>query len=148
MLQSFKVSHWPRTRAACDACQEKVSDRQHAETDTWALEKSPLAHAISYLPTKIIQLNASVRNCLPSIDNMCYYIAVLNGTDGQYVKGFDVPVVLQNQSNYICLHELDTEAAQDFEPRAHSDLVKQHITPPGLNLETTQLWRAVPCTMP
>ena len=95
--------------------------------ETWM--KSPLAHAISYLQTEIIQLNASVRNCLSSIDNMCYYIAVLNGTDGQYVKGFDVPVILQHQSNYICLRELDTEAGQDFEPRVHSDLVKQRTTP-------------------
>ena len=75
MLQSCKVSQWPRAQAACNACQEKVSDRQHAETDTWALDekKSPLAHAISYLQTKIIQLNASVRNCLSSIDNVLLY---------------------------------------------------------------------------
>ena len=88
--------------------------------------KSPLANAISFIQTKIIHLKSSIQNCLECIDNLCFFISMINGTDSMYVRGCGTPVVLGKQENFVCLRELDESFPLDA--LQQPEIVKQRTT--------------------
>ena len=105
-----------------------VSNLRKKVVGNWM--QSPLARAISYIHTKIIKVNATIQTCLSCVDNLCYSVAVINGTDGQYVRGSGTDIYLQRQNNYVCLTEANGNILSQIDASQASDYIKQR----------TQIW--------
>ena len=87
--------------------------------------KSHLANAISSIKTKIIHLKSTIQNCLECIDNLCFFISMINGTENMYARGCGTPVVLGKQENFVCLRE---DELVPLDALQQPEIVKQRTT--------------------
>ena len=82
--------------------------------------------AISYLNTKLIKADSCTTSLMQCTDDIGFYIAVINGTADNYVRGTQTPVYLNKQGNYECLRKLDSTGLDNVDIIEHSDVIKQH----------------------
>lgn len=68
---------------------------------------SRFAPSISYWQTKILQSENMISQLLDCVDSIGYAVSCINGTSHNYVRGRNVVVDFEKQSNYICLRKLD-----------------------------------------
>lgn len=61
---------------------------------------------ISYWQTKILQSENMISQLLDCVDSIGYAVSCINGTSHNYVRGRNVVVDFEKQSNYICLRKL------------------------------------------
>lgn len=68
---------------------------------------SRFAPSISYWQTKILQSENMISQFLDCVDSIGYAVSCINRTSHNYVRGRNVVVDFEKQSNYICLRKLD-----------------------------------------
>lgn len=68
---------------------------------------SRFAPSISYWQTKKLQSENMISQVLDCVDSIGYAVSCKNGTSHNYVRGRNVVVDFEKQSNYICLQKLD-----------------------------------------
>ena len=106
-----------KTKRAADALIKKVN------VPSWMASK--VAHAISYFRGKSIMTNTCINDLLVSVDNIGFYISVLNGTQVNYVRGTNRVVHLHQQSNYVCLRQLNSQCIKALDLATNSTFIKQ-----------------------
>ena len=88
-------------------------------------KNSDVASAVSYIQTKIIQLQSCIEKMLRCIDHLMYIVACMNGTAGDYKRGLGVTVDLSHQSNYICMTGDVRESIDTSQPAITPVRIKQ-----------------------
>ena len=76
----------------------------------------------------VVKLNSSVRSLMECIDDCGYYVSVINGFGHNYVRGINVPVLFDHQSNTSCLREYSEDTLAAINPMTDACMVKQHTT--------------------
>lgn len=82
---------------------------------------SRFAPSISYWQTKILQSENMISQLLDCVNSIGYAVSCINGTSHNYVRGRNIVVDFEKQSNYICLQKLDDSfelAADEISARA------------------------------
>ena len=110
--------------------------------------ESSVAQVVSFLQTQVIQCDASIHKLLQCIDDLCFFLATINGTQCFYKRGLGIEVNLQKQGNYVCLHELDAIVWESMDPKNASAYIKQrsemwHKIRDGASVTGSSLYKAL-----
>ena len=117
MKQSLLISITHMSRRIKELGECVVKRKQHLQILLKLVEgdwkKSKLSGAISYWQTKFIHAQFYIAELLECIDKLCYVISCINGTSDNYILGSKTTILLDKQSNYVCLRETKQDILLD-----------------------------------
>ena len=106
-----------KTKLSIEGLMKKV------ETPSWM--KSKVANAISFFKGRSIKTAHLVKQLLKAVDELGFFVSVINGTHLNYVRGSNAVVNLNQLSNYVCLKEMTSRCLQGLDLADNSTIIKQ-----------------------
>ena len=117
MKQSLLISITHMSRRIKELGEGVVKRKQHLQILLKLVEgdwkQSKLSGSLSYWQTKFIHAQFYIAELLERIDKLCYVISCINGTSDNYILGSKTTILLDKQSNYVCLRETKQDILLD-----------------------------------